>query len=121
MKDKIKNATVAAVPYVAAFVLNLALYVAGMYVSFPYGRICLGVVLGLLGGCMLISFVGEKLYARRFNSMAGDECLQYILSNTKKLREAFDHAEKTLLRLKNAVIVYIVFIVILTLAFLFSF
>lgn len=116
MKEKIKDATVVAVPYVAAFVLNLALYGAGMYVSFPYGRICLGAALGLLGGCMLISFVGEKLYARRFDSMAEDEYLQYILSNTKKLREAFDHAEKTLLRLKNAVIVYIVFIVILTLA-----
>ena len=120
MKEKIKNTALAVIPYAVAFVLNLALYGAGLYValykSFPHGRVFLGIALGLLGGCMLISTVGKALYRHRFDGMAEDELLQYILSNTKKLREAFDRAEKALLRLKNDVIIYIVFIAILTLA-----
>lgn len=120
MKTKIKTTLISAFPYIAAIILNIAMYSAGLFVfvnkSFPYGRVFLWISLGLLGGCMLISFIGKKIHLRRFNGMAGDEKLQYILSHTKKLREAFDRAEKALLRLKNAFIVYIVFIAILTLA-----
>lgn len=120
MQEKIKEKAFAAVPYLVAIILSLAMFAVGLSISvhkgFPYGRVLLGISLGLLGGCMLISFIGKKLYLRRFNGMAEDEILQYILSNTKKLRIAFDRAEKALLRLKNAVIVYVVFIAILTLA-----
>lgn len=123
--QKISGKLLAAVPYIISIVLNLALYVAGMACAvrsgFLYGRLLLWIFVALLAVCLLSSVLGAFLYTRRFKKMAQDEILHYVLSSTQKLHRAEQQAERSLLRLKNGVIAYLGFVILLTLAIPFFF
>ena len=121
---KISGKLLTAVPYIISIVLNLALYAAGTVCAvrgFLYGRLLLWIFVALLAVCLLLSVLGSFLYTRRFKRMAQDEILHYVLSSTQKLHRAEQQAERSLLRLKNGVIAYLGFVILLTLAIPFFF
>lgn len=117
---KAKENLLTIVPFILAIIFNLVMYAAGigcvLHSRFLYGRVLLWISVALLVICMVGSPIGATLYSRRFNNMAEDELLHYILSGTKKLQTAFEQAEKNILRLKNRVTVYYAFVILLTLA-----
>ena len=121
---KISGKLLTAVPYIISIILNLALYAAGTVCAvrgFLYGRLLLWIFVALLAVCLLSSVLGSFLYTRRFKRMAQDEILHYVLSSTQKLHRAEQQAERSLLRLKNGVIAYLGFVILLTLAIPFFF
>lgn len=122
---KISGKLLTAVPYIISIILNLALYAAGTVCAvrgiFLYGRLLLWIFVALLAVCLLSSVLGAFLYTRRFKRMAQDEILHYVLSSTQKLHRAEQQAERSLLRLKNGVIAYLGFVILLTLAIPFFF
>lgn len=118
--QKVLGKLFAAVPYIIAMILNLALYAAGMACTvrggFLYGHMLLWIFIALLIICLFASSIGALLYNRRFKNMAQDEILHYVLSSTQKLRDAEQQAERSILRLKSGVVLYYAFIILLTFA-----